>query len=64
MADKQTPEEQQADGVLDKAKGRAKEAYGALADDTGKRLEGQVDQVKGEAKQEVGKAREKARKKI
>ena len=64
MADKQTPKEQQADGMLDKAKGRAKEAYGALTDDTSKRLEGQADQVKGEAKEETGQAREKIRKKI
>jgi uncharacterized protein YjbJ (UPF0337 family) len=57
MAEK-TPKEQQAEGVKDKAKGKAKEAYGAAANDTEKRAEGQKDQVKGEAKKKVGKARD------
>ncbi|MDX1530190.1 MAG: CsbD family protein [Rhodothermales bacterium] len=62
--DKKSPKEQQGEGMLDKAKGRAKEAAGALTNDNKKRLEGQADQAKGEAKQKVGKAREEARKKI
>ena len=55
------PKKQQAEGAADKAKGKAKEAYGAVANDSKKRAEGQKDQVKGEAKKQVGKARDKAK---
>ncbi len=58
------PKKQQADGMMDKAKGKAKEAYGAIAGDSQKRAEGQFDQAKGEAKKKVGEARENVRKKI
>jgi uncharacterized protein YjbJ (UPF0337 family) len=64
MADKKSPKEQQAEGLMDKAKGKAKEAAGAITDDNKKRAEGQLDQSKGEAKKKVGEARENARKKI
>lgn len=37
-------------GELDKVKGRAKEAAGAVADDDELRREGKVDQAAGEAK--------------
>ena len=62
MADKKSPKEQKAEGMKDKAKGKAKEAYGAVANDTSKRAEGQKDQVKGEAKKKMGEARDDARK--
>ena len=64
MADKKSPKGQQADGMKDKAKGKAKEAYGAATNDTSKRVEGQADQVKGEAKKKTGEAREETRKKV
>jgi uncharacterized protein YjbJ (UPF0337 family) len=64
MADKKSPKEQQAEGMLDKAKGKAKEAAGAITDDNRKRAEGQLDQAKGESKKKTGEIREKARENI
>ncbi len=55
------PEKQQAEGKLDKAKGRAKEAGGALTGDDSKKAEGQWDQTKGKVKEKAGEAREKIR---
>jgi uncharacterized protein YjbJ (UPF0337 family) len=43
-------------GAVDKAKGRAKEAAGALADDDSLRREGKVDQAAGKVKDKAGKA--------
>jgi len=40
---------------IDKAKGRAKEAAGALTGDKGLKNEGRVDQAKGSAKKTVDK---------
>jgi uncharacterized protein YjbJ (UPF0337 family) len=39
-----------AEGALDKAKGRAKEAGGSLTGDKGQKAEGRSDQRKGAAK--------------
>ncbi len=47
------------DGMVDKAKGKAKEAAGALGNDNSKRAEGQKDQLKGEGKKKFGEAKEK-----
>ena len=58
------PKKQQAEGTLEKAKGRAREAAGALTGDQKQKAKGQVEQAKGEAKKNVGKARENVRKKI
>ena len=44
-----------ADKHLDTAKGRAKEAAGALAGNTKLKNEGRVDQAKGSAKKAVDK---------
>ena len=57
MADKS--KKQQAEGMKDKAKGKAKEAAGAVTDDKEKKAEGKKDKAKGEAKKKAGKAREK-----
>lgn len=43
-------------GAFDKAKGRMKEAAGALADDDSLRREGKVDQAAGTVKEKAGKA--------
>ena len=64
MDHKKSPNEQKADGTMDKAKGRVKEAAGALTNDPKLRAEGQVDQVKGAAKEKTGEIRDKARKNI
>jgi uncharacterized protein YjbJ (UPF0337 family) len=42
------------EGALDKAKGRAKEAAGALSGDKDKKSEGRSDQSKGTAKEKKG----------
>lgn len=43
-------------GTLDKAKGRAKEAAGALADDHALKREGKLDQMAGKVKEGVENA--------
>ena len=45
------------DKNIDKAKGRAKEAAGALTGDKRLKNEGRVDQAKGSAKKTVGQSR-------
>lgn len=61
---RKTPKEQQAEGQLDKMKGKAQEAWGALTNDNEDRLKGQADQLKGAAKEKIGQARDEARRKI
>ena len=39
MADKKSPKGQQAEGMMDKAKGKAKEAAGAITNDNKKRAD-------------------------
>ena len=46
------------EGSLDKAKGKAKEATGAVTGDEAKKSEGQKDQTKGTAKDKLGKAKD------
>lgn len=53
MADT-TPNEDRARGIGDKAKGRVKEAGGALSGDTSLRAEGRGDQAKGTLKEKKG----------
>ena len=45
-----------ASGNVDKAKGRLKDAGGALTDDDSLRAEGKVDKASGSTKNAVGKA--------
>ena len=42
------------EGAMDRAKGRVKEAGGALTGDKDKRSEGRADQRKGKAKEKKG----------
>jgi uncharacterized protein YjbJ (UPF0337 family) len=49
-----------AEGAMDKAKGRAKEAGGSLTGDESKKAEGRSDQRKGKAKKKKGAARDLA----
>jgi len=51
-------------GEVDKAKGRIKEAAGALTDDEDRKNEGRTDQAAGELKDKVGKAKDWAEDKI
>ncbi|MCA1717333.1 MAG: CsbD family protein [Actinobacteria bacterium] len=46
------------EGALDKAKGKAKEATGALSGNEAKKSEGRSDQNKGTAKDKLGKAKD------
>jgi len=49
-----TGREDRQEGALDKAKGRVKEAGGALTGDKDKKAEGRADQRKGTAKEKKG----------
>jgi len=46
------------EGAMDKAKGRAKEAAGALSGNKDKKSEGRSDQRKGTAKDKKGKLKD------
>ena len=46
------------EGAMDKVKGRAKEAAGAVTGDKTKKSEGRSDQTKGKAKDLKGKAKD------
>ncbi len=47
-------------GILDKIRGRAKQAAGDLTDDPALRREGLAEERKGEAKDELAEAQQKA----
>lgn len=49
-----------AEGAVDKAKGRAKEAGGALSGDKDTKAEGRADQAKGKAKDKSAAAKDLA----
>jgi uncharacterized protein YjbJ (UPF0337 family) len=49
-----TPGEDKTEGAMDKAKGRLKEAAGALSGDEVKKTEGRSDQRKGTLKEKKG----------
>jgi uncharacterized protein YjbJ (UPF0337 family) len=46
------------EGAMDKVKGRAKEAAGAVTGDDAKKSEGRSDQTKGTAKEKKGKVKD------
>jgi uncharacterized protein YjbJ (UPF0337 family) len=46
--------EDKNEGAMDRAKGRVKEAGGALSGDKGKKREGRSDQRRGRAKEKKG----------
>jgi uncharacterized protein YjbJ (UPF0337 family) len=51
-------------GKIDKAKGRSKEAAGAVTGDRSLKNEGKVDRASGQAKDKVGKAADKVKKAV
>ncbi len=55
---KKSSNQDKGEGVLDKTKGRAKEATGAVTGDEDKKSEGRADQTKGTAKEKVGQAKD------
>ncbi len=64
MADKKSPTKQKAEGMMDEAKGKAKQAWGDVADDASTHAKGKVDEAKGKAKQKVADVRDKVRKNV
>ena len=51
---RKTSRQDKNEGAMDKAKGRIKEAAGALSGDKEKKSEGRSDQTKGTAKEKKG----------
>lgn len=54
MGERKSSKQDKAEGALDKAKGRAKEAAGALSGDKKKKAEGRSDQRGGTMKEKKG----------
>jgi uncharacterized protein YjbJ (UPF0337 family) len=55
---KRSSQDDKNEGTMDKAKGRAKEAAGAVTGDDAKKSEGRSDQRKGTAKDKKGKLKD------
>ena len=51
-------------GKLDQAKGRLKEAAGALTDDANLKREGKLDRVAGKVKEKISNATDKVKRSI
>jgi len=58
VPDKKSSSRNRTEGAIDKAKGRAKEATGAVTSDKSTKSEGRADQSKGEAKKKSGAAKD------
>jgi uncharacterized protein YjbJ (UPF0337 family) len=58
MPDRKSSSRDRAEGAMDKTKGRAKEATGAVTGDKSSKSEGRADQRKGEAKKKSGAAKD------
>jgi uncharacterized protein YjbJ (UPF0337 family) len=58
VPDKKSSSRDRGEGAMDKAKGRAKEAGGALTGDKSQKSEGRADQRKGKAKEKTGAAKD------
>ncbi len=56
--DRKSSRQNKGEGTLDKAKGKAKEATGAVSGNEAKKSEGRSDQNKGTAKDKLGKAKD------
>ncbi|MGB3633314.1 MAG: CsbD family protein [Rubrobacteraceae bacterium] len=54
MGEKKSSKQDKGEGALDKVKGRAKEAAGALSGDKKKKSEGRSDQRSGTMKEKKG----------
>ena len=46
--------ENQAEGTVDRVKGRVKDAFGSLTGNRSLEAEGKIDQIKGRLKQDIG----------
>ena len=58
MDRKRSSQDDKNEGAMDKFKGRAKEAAGAVTGDDAKKSEGRSDQRKGTAKEKKGKLKD------
>jgi uncharacterized protein YjbJ (UPF0337 family) len=58
VPDNKSSSRNRTEGAMDKAKGRANEAAGAVTGDKTKNSEGRADQRKGEAKKKSGAAKD------
>jgi uncharacterized protein YjbJ (UPF0337 family) len=58
VPDDKSSSRDRAEEAMDKAKGRAKEAAGAVPGDKSSKSEGRADQRKGEAKKKSGAAKD------
>jgi uncharacterized protein YjbJ (UPF0337 family) len=58
VPDEKSSSRNRAEGAMDKARGRAKEAAGALSGDESTKSEGRADQKKGDAKKKSGAAKD------
>jgi uncharacterized protein YjbJ (UPF0337 family) len=58
VPDKKSSSRNRTEGAMDKAKGRAKEAAGAVTGDKSKESEGRADQRKGEARKKSAAAKD------
>jgi uncharacterized protein YjbJ (UPF0337 family) len=56
--DRKSSGQDKGEGTMDKAKGRAKEAAGALTSDETKKSEGRADQNRGTAKEKKGRLKD------
>jgi uncharacterized protein YjbJ (UPF0337 family) len=56
-----SPAKDKTEGALDKVKGRAREAAGALTGDESQKAKGQGEQVKGTAKNKKGHLKDLAK---
>ena len=55
---RKSSDQDKGEGVVDKAKGRAKEAAGAVTGDETKKSEGRTEQTKGTAEKAKGKIKD------
>ena len=58
MGRKKSSRQDKNEGAIDKAKGRAKEAAGAVTGDETRKSEGRADQRSGTAKEKKGKLKD------
>ena len=57
MSKKKSSRQNKNEGTMDKMKGKAKEAAGAVSGDKGQKSEGRSDQTKGAAKEKRARLR-------
>jgi uncharacterized protein YjbJ (UPF0337 family) len=56
---RQSGDQNRLEGLGDKVKGKAKDAFGGLTDDNSMQAEGKLDKLKGKAKDVLGKGQQK-----